>query len=323
MFGTKSMVTNKAVRVYVNTNKTDLNLFALAGNPTAAKRYLFVIASGVVIGQVSAAAALTVGQFPAGTHIEIHNAGSIQGRSGAAGTGGAGGGGGDAIKADYLNQTVVFKNLSGGQVLAGGGGGGRGGTGGTGGQGSYQAWSADQYQQSGNLYVWWYTNQRTYGYWGGAQVVNVANNPGLTQSGNYRRGAYHHTDTGGDDYRYYYAIQQLQTIITNGGAGGAGGSGGRGQGYNAAAAGGSGGAAGANGGTNAGKGGTGGTGGTGGAWGAAGNTGNTGGTGASGNYSGGSSGAGGSGGGARGRYLVKGAANVTFTNAGTIAGGTA
>ena len=133
-----------------------------------------------------------------------------------------------------------------------------------------------------------------------------------------------------------------QTITTgfnyfNGGAGGAGGSGGaggRGQGYNqtlANGSSGSAGAAGSAGGTNAGaggQGGTGGTGGNGGGYGAAGGngaTGATGNTGANGNYTNGSAGSvgsGGSSGGAAGKY-IRGLSNVTFTNNGTVQGGTA
>lgn len=119
-----------------------------------------------------------------------------------------------------------------------------------------------------------------------------------------------------------------------GGGGGGGGAGGRGQGYNHGnqnGSGGSAGAGGAGGGTNAGAGGQGGTGGTGGNGGTYGNgggggaTGATGNNGASGNHSGGgagSAGSGGSGGGAAGKY-IRGLSNVTFTNNGTVQGGTA
>lgn len=120
----------------------------------------------------------------------------------------------------------------------------------------------------------------------------------------------------------------------SGGGGGAGGNGGRGQGYNHGKQNGSGGSSGANGsggGTNAGSGGRGGTGGTGGNGGTYGNgggngasgaTGNSGGNGNHTNGSGGSGGAGGSSGGAAGKY-IRGLSNVTFTNNGTVQGGTA
>lgn len=120
----------------------------------------------------------------------------------------------------------------------------------------------------------------------------------------------------------------------SGGGGGAGGAGGRGQGYNHAKAngsGGSGGSGGSSGGTNAGNGGSGGSGGTGGNGGTYGNGGGNGASGATGNSGGngnhtngssGSGGAGGSSGGAAGKY-IRGLSNVTFTNNGTVQGGTA
>ena len=108
------------------------------------------------------------------------------------------------------------------------------------------------------------------------------------------------------DYNNSY-LNVTNTTYTSGGGGGAGG---RGQGYNHGSQNGSGGSAG---GTNAGSGGTGGSGG---GYGASGATGNTG---ANGNHTNGS---GGSGGGAAGKY-IRGLSNVTFTNNGTIQGGTA
>ena len=108
------------------------------------------------------------------------------------------------------------------------------------------------------------------------------------------------------DYNNSY-LNVTNTTYTSGGGGGAGG---RGQGYNHGSQNGSGGSAG---GTNAGSGGTGGSGG---GYGASGATGNTG---ANGNHTNGS---GGSGGGAAGKY-IRGLSNVTFTNNGTVQGGTA
>lgn len=140
--------------------------------------------------------------------------------------------------------------------------------------------------------------------------------------------------TGGS---YQYRSVSTGTNYHNGGSGGgggAGGNGGRGQGYNHGkqnGSGGSGGANGSGGGTNAGSGGRGGTGGTGGNGGTYGNgggngasgaTGNSGGNGNHTNGSGGSGGAGGSSGGAAGKY-IRGLSNVTFTNNGTVQGGTA
>jgi len=143
--------------------------------------------------------------------------------------------------------------------------------------------------------------------------------------------------TGHSGGNYQRETKTTSTTITSGGAGGSGGSGGaggRGQGYNQTqqnGSGGSSGAGGAGGGTNAGSGGTGGTGGTGGnggnygQGGGSGATGSTGATGNSGNHSGGqagSGGSGGSGGGSAGKY-IRGLSNVTFTNNGTVQGGTA
>jgi len=108
-----------------------------------------------------------------------------------------------------------------------------------------------------------------------------------------------------NSYRCY--CYQYSSTNYNGGSGG---SGGVGAGYNQTA--GSGGS-GSGGGSNAGSGGSGGSGGT---FGAAGSSGNSG---ANGNRTNGSSG---SGGGAAGKYL-RGSSFVTFTNNGTVQGGTA
>jgi hypothetical protein len=111
--------------------------------------------------------------------------------------------------------------------------------------------------------------------------------------------------------------QQTQVSGHNGGAGGAGG---LGRGFNNQP-GGDAGASGASGSTGqAGNGGAGGAGGAGGGYGQAGNAGSTGSTGTPSTTSGTAGGAGGSAGGA-GNY-IEGISNVTFTNNGTVAGGT-
>lgn len=107
-----------------------------------------------------------------------------------------------------------------------------------------------------------------------------------------------------------YKCTSCYLVTTSSTSGGSGGSGGVGAGYNQSAGTGS---SGSSGGTNAGSGGSGGAGGT---FGAAGSTGATG---ANGNVTNGSSG---SSGGAAGRYL-NGSSFVTFTNNGTVQGGTA
>jgi hypothetical protein len=267
MFAVHSMIANKFLLVAINGNTTDLNLFTLAGSPTGVKNWRFVIAGGVTIGQSAALAALTVGQFPTGSIIDITNNGFVEGKGGTpGGTGGTSGdpdgtvgtNGGDCIKADYANQTVTITNN--GTIRAGGGAGGGGGRGGQGGQGG-----------NGACKTFW-----------------------------------------------------------AGGAGGAGGNGGRGQGYDGAAVAGSAGTAGSAAiiapGTT-GSGGTGGTGGDGATWGATGETGDTGANGGDSLRCGvtrvGDAGTAGSAGGTAGRYLVKGAHNVTLTNNGTVQGGLA
>lgn len=332
-----------AIRVLVDNDTTDMNLFIEAGSPTKAVRVVMTIAAGVIVGATSVASyALNVGQFPPGSDITIDNYGQILGTGGAA-NGGTGGG---AINADYPNQTVVIRNHAGANIYGGGGGGGGGGTGGRGGAGGtgyYQWWSAEQY--NGSSYMW-RTDNGPGNYegvwWGGVEVVTYIS-WGQTQAGSYLRGI--HRDSDGYSYdigdatgsasRLWYGVHQLQTTYTSGGVGGnggIGGNGGRGKGYDGnAVAGlpGAAGSAGANGGTNAGQGGTGGTGGAGGAggeWGesgVSGSTGNMGGAGFSGNYAGGSggaAGAAGSTGGVAGFYLKKGTASVTLINNGAVAG---
>lgn len=134
--------------ITLNTSN-NVNLYTLFTGSftfTSARKYVkFTIPSGVTIGSSSSAtAALDIGQFPTGTVIEIVNSGNIYGASGGAGVGGTvfnaavgaaggatnGGTGGDAIKANYLNQTVTITNN--GVVYGGGGGGGGGGKGATG-----------------------------------------------------------------------------------------------------------------------------------------------------------------------------------------------
>lgn len=120
-------------------------------------------------------------------------------------------------------------------------------------------------------------------------------------------------------YAVYRTFPQSQQTQASGGAGGAGGAGGVGRGFNNPSAGsggsGSGGAS-----STAGDGGTGGAGGAGGGYGQAGSAGSTGATGANSTTSGSGGGSGGSAGGA-GNY-IEGISNVTFTNNGTVAGGT-
>lgn len=258
-----------------------------------------VIDSGVELGATSTAQeALQADSGLAGT-LTITNNGTLSGYGGAAG----GGAGGDAFEA---NVACTFINN--GTIRGGGGGGGAGGTGG---QGYYTYTNATSYfytstrriQDNGYNTYWNYV-------WDGVQLTYGQGTPPATYTTGgytYRRGSSYDPQDGWGSVHYYIRRESTATAYTSGGSGGAGG---RGQGYGVTAASGSGGSAG---GTNAG---TGGTGGTGGSYGNAGGTGNTG---VSGNYTGGSAG---SGGGAAGKY-IRGYSNVTFTNNGTVLGGTA
>lgn len=330
-YGKASVILNKIL-----SSTTDLNLFVLAGSPTQAAKFQFDIEPGVIIGQVNAAAALLLGQFPTGSEIIINNYGSLQGRGGL----GNSNSGGDALKADYPNQVVTINNHPEGSILGGGGAGGQGGAGGTGGKGGdglYQYWTEYKYSRSSpQNFVTVRSGlgtTNTYFYWNDSLVASGSGS--LTSSGRYKRGSYVESSVSGDYTNDWYPISKLEDQITSGGSGGSGGvggDGGRGQGYNATRADGafgSGGAGGSAGGTNAGAGGAGGAGGTGGhggGWGAAGtygSTGATGATGGNGNYSAGSAGSGGGGGyinGHAGRGIVKGSHSVTINNSGTIAG---
>lgn len=304
---------------WVGSNVTNINAFTRLGSPSTVRTYKLAINSGVAIGATSGNTALTVGQFPTGSTLQINNWGNINGYGGAGGSGGAGSAGGDAIYANYANQTVVINNQSGATIYAGGGGGGRGGnggTGGTGGQGSYTATTdGPKYQPAGhwafgatfgatsygnNVHTWaltftkagaasetfidWY-NPATYyeSAYGGYTTLNSSYRltGHYTSYGSLRLGTYRASPTRANVYEIY-AVGTLYSSGGAGGGGGAGGAGGRGYGYdgvNAGGSAGSSGAAGAAGGTNAGAGGQGGTGGTGGAGGTWGTAGSTGNTG--------------------------------------------
>jgi hypothetical protein len=299
----------KQYLLQVNSNTENLNIFNLFvstyGNPgTQAVNLLVDIKAGVIVGGVGANA-LTVGQFPAGSQITIDNRGSIQGFAGGRNSGA----GGSGVYGAYSNQTMVLNNYGG--VLAGGGGGGVGGTGGKGGNGFY-----DTPQELGAS-----------GCWIDGGKAPFCGNCGLSAC-ECKFGAGAYCRSGGMACATIfcngcaYCSRNVRSYTT-GGAGGGPGAGGFGQGYARARTDGNGGAGGAPGGTNAGTGGTGGKGGIGGDWGKPGAKGNTGGTGANGNNGAGAAGAAGAGGGAAGNYLIKGGANFTFNNQGTVAGGLA
>lgn len=336
---------------------TDLNLFALAGSPTQAGKFRFDISSGVVIGQVSAIAALIAGAFPAGSDIIINNAGSIQGKGGLAN----GGSGGDAIKIDVSGVTVTINNT--GAILPGGGGGGQGGIGGSGGYGGQGSTTGSiEWRYNNDPVGYTYTFQDVWQIWEGSYIYlmwdyqyvsgdETSYTPtgvpwegygytvtSLTDWSNPNIIYYRGTDVVYTPYldHYFWIGKGSSSIVYTsggvGGAGGAGGIGGKGQGYDGAATSGvngSGGQAGSVGGVNAGMGGTGGAGGLGGAgggWGAnglSGLAGNTGGVGANGNYTSGLPGVAGqfgANGGLSGKAIIKGSSTVTINNSGTIVG---
>ena len=256
-----------------------------------------VINSGVTLGATSTSEeALEINTGGLGT-ITITNNGTLIGAGGAAG----GGAGGDAFEA-----AVACTFVNNGFVYAGGGGGGNGGTGG---QGSYTT-SSTSGQYRGGGYAWnIYGYSSTNAVWAGSCIYCGYGTPSSVSSGGctYYKGSYWTCNGDTDTCEYYIYRSCSSTSYSSGGGGGAGGAG---AGYNQSAAAG---ASGSSGGTNAGSGGSGGTGG---GYGASGSNGSTG---ANGNYTNGSAG---TSGGAGGKY-IRGVSNVTFTNNGTVAGGTA
>jgi hypothetical protein len=329
------------IELTISSGVVNLNLFTLAGSPSAPVSVNVKIAGGVVIGSNNASLpALDIGQFPAGSIINLTNFGSIQGAGGQPN----GGQGGSAVKANYSNQTMNIANAAGASILAGGGAGGYGGSGGLGGAGGAGYYQYYNYAYARDVYDWQVDTHTgaTTEYWGGSNVTGAG---GYTSSSFAESTTYTWGDAkaGGGATINHYQIGQLTNAYTSGGSGGSrggGNSGSRGLGYDGSAGGtnaGFGGGAGTGGGTNAGAGGTGGTGGTGGAggtWGAYGtdgsygNPGNTGGTGygpggvayASGGD--GEAGYQGGGGGPPGYALIKESATVNLTNSGTISGPT-
>ena len=247
-----------------------------------------VINSGVTLGATSTSEeALEINSGGIGS-ITVTNNGTLIGAGGAAGADG-----GDAFEA-LVSCTFVNNGF----VYAGGGGGGLGGSGG---QGSTNVLT--YYFSYNESYIWKDHQEDNWAYykWAGGGQVNIPR--GTTVHNGHYRGSV--VDSGPNPA--FFRIGRNVTSYFNGGSGG---SGGVGAGYNqSAAAGGSG----ASGGTNAGAGGAGGTGG---GYGASGSNGNSG---ANGNSS---NGAAGGSGGAGGKY-IRGLSFVTFTNNGTVAGGTA
>ena len=221
---------------------------AAFGTPAGAVNFIYT--NNGTIGGTPGNYALTFGEFPAGSTVELVNNGSILGAGGAAGSGV----GGNAILATTTSvYTKKIRNNA--NIWAGGGGGGGGGAGGN---GYYYSNHGAAYSGGG----YWCDvgpHEACRHYWGSSSCYNSCG-----------------SGCGCGSYNSCYDCR-----TTNYTTGGAGGGGGRGQGFDGSAASGSGGASG---GSNAGTGGTGGTGA------GYGNTGATGSTGASGNLGSGSGG---------------------------------
>ena len=319
-----------------------------------------VINSGVELGATSTGnEALHIDSGGSGT-ITVTNNGTLTGRGGAAGS--AGGDAFEAqVACTVINNGTMRAGGGGGGAGGAGGTGGTGGQGSST-SASYSPWysrtisagygggfgyvpggSSSQCRNASWPPARNDSNNRLYGKNGQTTVFVVSSgNPRFygpvftatyvsTQALDGDNNAVY-SPAGSFQYRTYQTSTQYHPG-GSGGAGGSGGSGGGGQGYQQSAGSGgsgSGGSSGSAGGTNAGAGGTGGTGGAGGngggygAAGSNGSSGNTGSTGANGNYTNGqagSSGSSGSSGGAAGNY-IRGLGNVTFTNNGTVQGGT-
>lgn len=301
MLGINIMRASSGEKSFILSNSSDVNLFAVAGAPTKSGKFIFVIPENVVIGQVSAAAAILFGNFPAGSKVTLVNSGYIVGRSGAGGTStNAGQAGGTAILCNNAGITGSIINQSKGFILAGGGGGGSGGRGGVGGAGGAFVANIGQTEER---FTGFYSDSyeiNTYGsfagwtsvFWDGVRV-RQGNTGGSTQMDIYRAGSYQGSASFGDGGgNYYSVIKDLSTTYPGGagGAGGYGGTGGNGAGYRngvivssgdsqtlgSAGGAGSNGAAGTSGSGSGGSGGIGGKGGDGGGFGSSGQSGVTG-----------------------------------------------
>lgn len=323
----------KALIITLSQSVENYNLYNAVvsqyGTPSGSVTVILTINAGVTVGATTTAhAALNIGQFPSGSTINVENNGNIYGAGGAGGAGGtasvghsAGANGGNAIEANYSNQTVLITNN--GTIYAGGGGGGGGAKGANGANGT-NGWYATNWQYGSGQFIepnrrWVVVSNTSVSiYFDAFSLENSTSIPinDTVYNGHYR-GAYYTTN--GYGRLVEYKITKTTVVLTGGtgGIGGNGGSGAAGRGYNNLTASlvginGSSGAVGSAGqstpdttnylaATSGGTGSAGVAGGTGGDWGASGVS---------------SSGLGGS----AGKYILKGSANVTFTNNGTVAG---
>ena len=114
--------------IKITASAQNINIAALAGNPTSKVMCVVDIAPGVIIGSSSTSAyALTVGNFVAGSMVYLNIAAGayVVGHGGNGGPGGGGSGsnglpGGPAIDTTH---SLIIKNLG---TIGGGGGGGGG-----------------------------------------------------------------------------------------------------------------------------------------------------------------------------------------------------
>ena len=135
------------VNLTISANTTNYNAFSAAGSPSSVCAVTITINSGVYLYSTdTATAALTIGNFAAGSTFAINNSGYIMGKGGDGGGGWgvstAGSAGGKAM--ELSGKTVTIATAS-GYILGGGGAGGGtyagygggGAGGGSGGSSSY------------------------------------------------------------------------------------------------------------------------------------------------------------------------------------------
>ena len=311
------------------SSDTNINLYSLFvneyGSPSDAVNITAIVPPDVIIGGVGSTA-LTVGNFPSGSTINLINQGSIQGFGGSIN----GGNGGDAI-----NTSVPIFIDNQGTIYGGGGGGGKGGNGGQGATiTSSTSWvrlrssrtsvnigssshSVQARFDSGTFR--WRNNRgtrvRIRHLWSNVHNTRTGQVMGNTAgAGTYIINAGATANTGANSggnhplaMSYDWLEREVTSTNTTTTDGGIGGDGGQGTGFSQN---GTNGSEGTQGGTNSGNGGNGGNGGD---WGTSGDVGANG---TNGNHTNGTSG---QAGGLAGHYIV-GNANVTWINQGTVAG---
>ncbi len=145
-------VTPPQTSFVISSDVQNVNLYVLAGSPSAAGSYTITINSGVTVSSTNSSnPSLSTGVWPAGSTVILVNHGNIYGRGGDGGNGGNAGGAGPTVggaggTAMSLGYNITLNNTN-GKIFGGGGGGGglgsfsglggvtSGGGGGAGGQG--------------------------------------------------------------------------------------------------------------------------------------------------------------------------------------------